>query len=289
MILQTGQELGDFEVLGSLGQGAMGSVYRARDRRLGREVALKVISDKGSLGKEALFRFEREARILASLNHPNIAIIHGLVEVESTALIVLELIEGQSLADILKRQRLPVRQALEISLQVAEALEAAHAKGIVHRDLKPANIKVTPEGKVKVLDFGVAKCYADASRQPSAGAVDATTDLSTESGIVIGTVGYMSPEQARGLSVDARPLRPRARPRIEKPEGIAIAAVVDGCRLAYRAPAGRSRVPRRREARRGTAHRLGIEFPRSARRERQRRRSALLRPVPPKTIGLIRF
>jgi len=203
MILESGLELGDYEILDLVGEGAMGKVYRARDRVLGREVALKVLSPEVARKEEYVARFEREARVLASLNHPNIAIIHGLEKVRETSFIVLELIEGDTLAQVLSHGRLPIRRTLELSLQLAEALEAAHVRGIVHRDLKPANVKVT-EGKVKVLDFGIAKCFSGESRESSTDASAVFTDLSTESGVVLGTVGYMSPEQVRGTSIDGR-------------------------------------------------------------------------------------
>jgi eukaryotic-like serine/threonine-protein kinase len=156
MILESGVALGDYEILGLVGEGSMGKVYRARDRILGREVALKVLSVELSQKDEHLARFQREARVLASLNHPNIATIHGLGKSGETSYLILELIEGDTLTHVLAQGRLPLRRALEISLPIAHALEAAHAGSVVHRDLKPGNIKVR-EGKVKVLDFGIAK------------------------------------------------------------------------------------------------------------------------------------
>lgn len=203
MILQSGVEFGDYEILGLVGEGAMGKVYRARDRTLGRDVALKVLSPEISRQEEHLARFQREARVLASLSHPNVAVIHGVGKASGTSFIILELIEGDTLAEVLAQGRLPIRRTLELSLQIADALEAAHARGIVHRDLKPANVKVT-EGKVKVLDFGIAKCFSDESRESSAKVSAAPDDLSTETGVVLGTIGYMSPEQIRGASVDGR-------------------------------------------------------------------------------------
>jgi serine/threonine-protein kinase len=204
MILESGLELGDYEILGLVGEGAMGKVYRARDRSLGRQVALKVLSHEFTRQEDQLARFQREARVLASLNHPNIAIIHGFGNVGDTRYIVLELIEGDTLAEVLGRGKLPVRRTLELSLQLADALEAAHTRGIVHRDLKPANIKVTPEGKLKVLDFGIAKGFADESHQDPSDSRAPPNDVSTETGMILGTVGYMSPEQVRGESVDGR-------------------------------------------------------------------------------------
>jgi serine/threonine protein kinase len=204
MILESGLQLGDYEILGLVGEGAMGKVYRARDRSLGRQVALKVLSQRFIRQEDQLARFQREARVLASLNHPNIAIIHGLGSVGDTRFIVLELIEGETLAAVIARGKLPIRRTMELSLQLADALEAAHARGIVHRDLKPANLKVTPEGKLKVLDFGIAKGFLDESHEGPSDSNSRPDDVSTETGIVLGTVGYMSPEQARGLSVDGR-------------------------------------------------------------------------------------
>lgn len=204
MILEPGLELGEYEILGLVGEGAMGKVYRARDRSLGRQVALKVLSQQFTRQEDQLARFQREARVLASLNHPNIAIIHGLGSVFDTRFIVLELIEGDTLAEVIDRGKLPIRRTLELSLQLADALDAAHARAIVHRDLKPANVKVTPEGKLKVLDFGIAKGFFDESHQGPSESKARPDDLSTETGIVLGTVGYMSPEQVRGESVDGR-------------------------------------------------------------------------------------
>jgi Tol biopolymer transport system component len=185
----------------------MGEVWRARDTRLGREVAIKALPAELSRDAERLARFEREAKLLAALNHPGIAAIHGLEEAEGQPVLVLELVPGEDLAERLKRGPIPIDEALEVAAQVAEALEEAHERGIVHRDLKPANVKVTPDGKVKVLDFGLAKAW-------SAEAVSgASSDLSqsptlaqtgTAAGIILGTAAYMSPEQARGRSVDKR-------------------------------------------------------------------------------------
>jgi serine/threonine-protein kinase len=138
----------------------MGEVYRAKDQRLGRNVAIKVLPEEFARDTDRVARFQREAKLLASLNHPNIAAIHGLEEAEGTSFLVLELVEGQTLADRIKAGPVPAEEALTLALQIAEALEAAHEKGVIHRDLKPANIKVTPESKVKVLDFGLAKAYA---------------------------------------------------------------------------------------------------------------------------------
>src|SRR5512143_1121532 len=160
MPLGPGARLGSYEVVAALGAGGMGEVYRARDTRLGRDVALKALPADVARDPERLARFRREAQLLASLNHPHVAAIHGLEEQDSQPLLVLELVEGEDLAERLRRGPVPVAEALGIAAQVAAGLEAAHEKGIVHRDLKPANIKVTPDGEVKVLDFGLAKAYA---------------------------------------------------------------------------------------------------------------------------------
>jgi serine/threonine protein kinase len=187
----------------------MGVVYRATDTRLNREVAIKVLPAAFVADTERLARFQREAQLLAALNHPNIGGIHGLEEAGAERFLVLELIEGEDLADRLKRGAIPVAEALPLALQLTQALEAAHARGIVHRDLKPANIKITPDGKVKVLDFGLAKALA-----LDAGDSDPAADLSlsptmtaamgTQAGMILGTAAYMSPEQARGKPVDRR-------------------------------------------------------------------------------------
>ena len=200
-----GTQLGSYEILSPLGKGGMGEVWRARDSKLGREVAIKTLPEEFAKEEERLARFEREAKLLASLNHPNIATIHGLEESDGTRFLVLELVEGDTLADRLKRGAIPVEESLKLALQIAEALEAAHGKGVIHRDLKPANIKVTPEGKVKVLDFGLAKAFAveasgaDLSRMPTA-----TLPEPTLEGTIRGTPAYMSPEQVRGDPVDTR-------------------------------------------------------------------------------------
>jgi serine/threonine-protein kinase len=193
-----GQTLGHYRIEEQLGAGGMGVVYRATDSKLGRQVAIKVLPEKFAQDPERLARFEREARLLAALNHPNIAAIHGLEESGGVHYLVLELAPGKTLEG-----PLPVEEALQVCRQIAEALEAAHGKGIVHRDLKPANIKITPEGKVKVLDFGLAKAM-----QGEASSVNLsqspTVSAGTEAGVVMGTAGYMSPEQARGAHVDKR-------------------------------------------------------------------------------------
>src|SRR5712691_10817662 len=173
MPLTTGVHLGAYEISALIGAGGMGEVYRARDTRLKRDVAIKVLPEAFATDPDRLARFEREAELLATLNHPNIGAIFGLEQIERTTAIVLELIDGETLADRLRRGALPVEEALTIARQIAEALEAAHEKGVVHRDLKPANVKITPDEKVKVLDFGLAKAMepgpagADLSHSPT--------------------------------------------------------------------------------------------------------------------------
>jgi len=184
----------------------MGEVYRATDTKLKREVAIKVLPEDVARDRERLARFEREAHVLASLNHPHIASIYGLEESDGVPCLVLELVEGQTLAERLKEGSLPVDKGLELARQIASALEAAHEKGVIHRDLKPANIKITPEGTAKVLDFGLAKAFADESAEISGDAsLSPTLTLAaTRAGVILGTAAYMSPEQARGKPVDKR-------------------------------------------------------------------------------------
>jgi len=211
--LSSGDRLGPYEIVAPLGAGGMGEVYRAKDTKLGREVAIKVLPAEVARDAERLARFKREAQLLASLNHPNIGAIYGLEEAPGTSagqavtFLVLELVEGEDLAERLTRGAVPIDETLVIAKQIAEALEEAHDKGIVHRDLKPANVKLTEDGKVKVLDFGLAKAYSgDAS---GAVALDPAmsptmTHAATMAGMILGTAAYMSPEQARGKSVDKR-------------------------------------------------------------------------------------
>ncbi len=161
MSLTPSTKLGSYEILAAIGAGGMGEVYRARDNKLGREVAIKVLPEEFTQHPQKLARFEREARLLAALNHPGIATLHGLEESEGKPFLVMELVEGETLAERITRGPLPVDESLTLSQQIAEALEAAHEKGVIHRDLKPANIKVNTEGHVKVLDFGLAKAFAD--------------------------------------------------------------------------------------------------------------------------------
>jgi serine/threonine-protein kinase len=199
-----GKQLGPYEVLSLLGVGGMGEVYRARDTRLDRQVAIKVLPDEFSGHPERLARFEREAKVLASLNHPSIAAIYGLEQADGQRFLVLELVEGETLAELLEREALPIETALGICRQIAEGLEAAHEKGVIHRDLKPANVKITPEGKVKILDFGLAKAYQKEGSAPDLSKSPTLTEEMTGSGVILGTAAYMSPEQAMGKPIDKR-------------------------------------------------------------------------------------
>src|SRR5213593_3350859 len=180
MPLKVGQQLGSYEITAWIGKGGMGEVYRARDAKLKRDVAIKILSDEFSHDPERVSRFQREAEVLASLNHPNIAAIHDLQEANGSRYLVLELVEGETLADRVARGPIPVEEALDIAKHICEGLEAAHEKGIIHRDLKPANVKITPDGKVKVLDFGLAKAMS--------GTAPATT-ISNSPTLVSGTMG----------------------------------------------------------------------------------------------------
>ena len=200
MTLQPGDRLGPLEVVASLGSGGMGEVYRARDTRLGRDVAVKVLPEPLSGNAERLARLEQEARALASLSHPNVAVVYGLEEHQGTRCLVMELVPGVTLAERLAHGPLPRRDALEIARQLAEALDAAHAGGVIHRDLKPSNVKITPEGRVKLLDFGLAK----APRGDDSDSLLPTGSPVTREGVVLGTAAYMSPEQARGQPLDKR-------------------------------------------------------------------------------------
>ena len=177
-------------------------MYQARDTKLDRDVALKVLREAFTSDPDRLARFEREAKVLASLNHPNIGSIYGLEEAEGVRALVLELVEGPTLADRIKRGPIPLDEALPIAKQIAEALEAAHERGVIHRDLKPANIKVKDDGTVKVLDFGLAKAFQpDAGSDPSE---SPTMTAATQQGVILGTAAYMSPEQVKGLVADRR-------------------------------------------------------------------------------------
>jgi serine/threonine-protein kinase len=206
MALQPGDRLGSFEITGSLGAGGMGEVYRARDTKLDRDVAIKVLPEAVAADADRLARFDREARTLASLNHPNIAVLYGLEGTESSTALVMEFVDGPTLADVIGRGPVPIDDALPIAKQIAEALEAAHELGIVHRDLKPANVKVRPDGTVKVLDFGLAKALESPTTASSTASLSPTitTPAMTQMGVILGTAAYMAPEQARGKPVDKR-------------------------------------------------------------------------------------
>jgi Tol biopolymer transport system component len=205
MGLSTGSRLGAYEILAKLGEGGMGEVYRARDTRLKRDVAIKVLPEGFVSDPDRRARFEREAELLATLNHPNIAAIYGFEEAALVNGIVLELVEGPTLADRIAGRGIPVDEAISIARQVADALEAAHGKGVVHRDLKPANIKMTAGGQVKVLDFGLAKAMESAAASAASASISPTmVSPATQAGIILGTAAYMSPEQARGKAVDQR-------------------------------------------------------------------------------------
>ncbi len=204
--MQPGRNLLHYRIVDKLGEGGMGVVWKAVDTTLGREVAIKVLPAVFSQDPERLARFEREARLLASLNHPNIATVHGLHEAEGVRFLAMELVEGEDLAARLERGRLPVDEALRFGVQIASALEAAHSQGVVHRDLKPANVVLTPDGRAKVLDFGLAKAVEPdaASASGSVSMSPTMTSAGSVSGMILGTAAYMSPEQARGKPVDRR-------------------------------------------------------------------------------------
>ena len=204
MALTVGDRLGHYQVSALIGEGGMGQVYQATDTKLKRPVALKILPEAFAADPDRLSRFQREAEVLASLNHPNIAAIYGLEEADGVRALVLELVEGPTLADRIKQGPIPLDEALPIAKQIAEALEAAHEQGVIHRDLKPANIKVREDGTVKVLDFGLAKALAgdvsgtDLSQSPT------VTASGTREGVILGTAAYMSPAQARGKLLDRR-------------------------------------------------------------------------------------
>ena len=206
MPLEVGSRLGPYEVGALIGEGGMGQVYRACDTKLDRDVALKVLPEAFTSDPDRLARFEREAKVLASLNHPNLGSIYGLEEAEGTKALVLELVEGPTLADRIKQGPIPIDEALPIAKQIAEALEAAHEQSVIHRDLKPANVKVKDDGTVKVLDFGLAKAFQPDANHPnvSASPTISLTAAATQMGMVIGTAAYMAPEQAKGKPIDKR-------------------------------------------------------------------------------------
>src|SRR5476651_1273945 len=206
MSLAHGTRLGPYEIGSAIGAGGMGEVYRATDSNLKRSVAIKVLPASVAGDADRLARFQREAEVLAALNHPNIAAIYGLEKTPDFTALVMELVEGEDLSQRIARGAIPIDEALPIAKQIAEALEAAHEQGIIHRDLKPANIKVRSDGTVKVLDFGLAKAM-----EPAAGSSPSmsmsptiTTPAMTQAGMILGTAAYMSPEQAKGRGADKR-------------------------------------------------------------------------------------
>lgn len=203
MSLESGIRLGAYEIIALIGAGGMGEVYRARDTRLGRSVAIKVLPDAFERDRERLDRFAREAKVLASLNHPHIAAIYDFEHSSDVPMLVMELVDGPTLADV-SGSPMPLTEALPIAKQVCDALEYAHERGIVHRDLKPANVKITPDGAVKLLDFGLAKALDDQIAHRDLASSPTITDIATRDGIILGTAAYMSPEQAKGKSADRR-------------------------------------------------------------------------------------
>lgn len=204
MALTPGTRLGPYEILSAIGAGGMGEVYLARDTKLGRDVALKILPPAFTADADRAARFEREARLLASLNHPHIGAIYGFEDAGDVPALVLELVEGDTLDDRVRRGPLPLSEALAVAQQIADALDAAHGSGIIHRDLKPANIKITPEGVVKVLDFGLAKALSAEGSAPDLSTCPTITADGTSAGVILGTAAYMSPEQTRGRPLDKR-------------------------------------------------------------------------------------
>ena len=199
-----GTTLSHYKVFEKIGQGGMGEVYRAEDTNLSREVAIKVLPEQFTQDPQQLARFEREAKLLAQLNHPNIAAIYGFEKAEGVHFLALELVKGETLAEWVAKGPLPVEEALKVCRQIAEGVEAAHEKGVIHRDLKPANVKVTPEGKVKILDFGLAKAFEEEIPAEDMSQSPTLTEEMTRAGVILGTAAYMSPEQAKGKAVDKR-------------------------------------------------------------------------------------
>src|SRR5512143_1448030 len=199
----TGLTISHYRIISKLGAGGMGEVYRARDSKLSRDVAIKVLPEAFAQEEERVARFRREAQVLASLNHPNIAAIYGLEESNGDLALVMELVEGPTLQDRIAAGPIPFDDALPIARQIADGLEAAHERGIIHRDLKPANVKLTPDGTVKVLDFGLAKVF-EAESQSYDLSHSPTLIKGTQAGMILGTAAYMSPEQAKGKVVDKR-------------------------------------------------------------------------------------
>jgi len=204
MPIQSGTHLGPYEILSAIGAGGMGEVYRARDPKLGRDVAIKVLPEAFADDPARMARFQREAKVLASLDHPNIATIHGLEESGGTRALVMQLVEGPTLADRIKQGPIPVEEAIRIARQIADALEYAHERGIIHRDLKPANVKVTNDDAVKVLDFGLAKALEGDPASIDISTSPTISRMATQQGVLLGTAAYMSPEQAKAKPVDRR-------------------------------------------------------------------------------------
>jgi len=201
---EIGQTISHYRVIGKLGAGGMGEVFLALDDVLARKVALKFLPDVLSGEPDRLARFEREAKLLAALNHPNIATIYGLEEVGGKQFLAMEVVEGETLAQRIDRGPIGLQESAEIARQIAEALEAAHEKGIIHRDLKPANVKIAPDGKVKLLDFGLAKALEPNTEVGSSASSPTLSATPTLAGVILGTAAYMSPEQARGVEADKR-------------------------------------------------------------------------------------
>src|SRR5215469_1110528 len=204
MAIQPGTHVGSYEILSAIGAGGMGEVYRARDPKLGRDVAIKVLPETFARDADRMARFQREAKVLASLDHPNIATIHGLEETGSTRALVMQLVEGPTLAERIEAGPIPVDEAVRIARQIADALEYAHERGIVHRDLKPANVKVTNDDTLKVLDFGLAKALEGDPSSIDISTSPTISRMATMQGVLLGTAAYMAPEQAKGKTVDRR-------------------------------------------------------------------------------------
>ncbi|MBP1610089.1 MAG: serine/threonine protein kinase [Acidobacteria bacterium] len=199
-----GKTMGHYRVGEQLGRGGMGEVYAADDLNLNRKVALKFLPDAFAGDPKRMARFEREAKLLASLNHPNIAAIYGLEQAEGKRFIAMEFVEGETLAQRIGKGALLVDEALALCRQIAEALEAAHEKGVIHRDLKPANVIIAEGDKVKILDFGLAKALADETQRVDSSQSPTLTEAMTRPGVILGTAAYMSPEQAKGKAADKR-------------------------------------------------------------------------------------
>ncbi len=199
-----GKTISHYKVLEKIGEGGMGVVYRATDTKLNRDVALKILPEQFASDSQRMGRFQREAEVLASLDHPNIGQIYGIEEAGQTKALVLQLIEGPTLAERIAQGSIPVEEALKIALQMAEGLEAAHEKGVIHRDLKPANIKITPEGQVKILDFGLAKALEGETPPSELSQSPTLTAAATQAGVILVSAAFMSPDQSRGENADQR-------------------------------------------------------------------------------------